>query len=65
MEIDELSRHIVPISLQKALNLSKRYWGRIEWNFLQELGFLSYMNRDQIEQVYAKQIVYRKTTQEQ
>ena len=65
MELDELERHIIPLSLKKALEISKKHWGRIEWNFLQELGFLHHIQRDRIEQVYARLQVYHNTTQSQ
>jgi len=54
MEIEQLKNYIVPVTLQRALNLSKRLWGRIEWAFIEELGFLQHMTQEQIQNVYAK-----------
>jgi hypothetical protein len=54
MEIEQLKHYIVPVNLNKALSMSKRLWGRIEWSFIEELGFLQHMSREQIETVYMK-----------
>lgn len=54
METEQLKNYIVPVTLQKALNLSRRLWGRIEWAFIEELGFLQHMTREQIQNIYAK-----------
>lgn len=54
MDIEHLKNYIVPVTLQRALNLSKKLWGRIEWTFIEELGFLQHMTQEQIQNVYAK-----------
>jgi hypothetical protein len=53
-ELEQIQRHMVPISLQKALALSKKFWGRIEWDFLSQLGFLQHISREQIEVIYSQ-----------
>ena len=60
-QLEQIQRHIVPINLKKALILSKKYWGRIDWDFLNELGFMQYIARDQIEMIYAQVHAARNT----
>jgi hypothetical protein len=54
VNIEQLKTRLVPVSLEKALKISKRIWGRIEWVFIEELGFTQHMTREQISVVYSK-----------
>jgi hypothetical protein len=53
-EIEQLKHYIVPVNLQKALTISKKLFGRIEWKLIEELGFLQNITREQIQIVYSK-----------
>jgi hypothetical protein len=54
INIEQLKSRLVPVSLEKALQMSKKLWGRIEWAFIDELGFTQHMSREQISMVYSK-----------
>lgn len=54
INIEQLKSRLVPVSLEKALQISKKLWGRIEWGFIEELGFTQHMTREQISTVYSK-----------
>lgn len=53
-EIEQLKHYIVPVNLQKALLICRKLFGRIEWTFIEELGFLQNITREQIQIVYSK-----------
>ena len=44
---------VTTITLKKALEFCKRYFGRIQWEFLQELGFGD-LQREQVMSIYSK-----------
>jgi hypothetical protein len=53
-EIEQLKHYIVPVNLHKALLISRKLFGRIEWKLIEELGFLQNITREQIQIVYSK-----------
>ena len=44
---------VTTITLKKALEFCKKYFGRIQWEFLQELGFGD-LQREQVMSIYSK-----------
>ena len=44
---------VTTITLKKALEFCKRYFGRIQWDFLRDLGFGD-LQREQVLMIYSK-----------
>lgn len=44
---------VTTITLKKALEFCKRYFGRIQWDFLRDLGFGD-IPQEQVMNVYSK-----------